>query len=95
VGFSTKAGLPPGASDGGRDPRTGRLTLDGPEGLIERQHACVRLAQTRCYTGIRDAIPSGAPDPVPTTEAPQIMDLIELGFRRFAEGRVVAIGALD
>ncbi len=90
-----KAGLRPGTPDWGRDPLPGTLTLDGPEGLVERQYECARGDYTRYYSGICDAILGGAPNPVPATEALQVMGLIELGFRSFAEGRVVSIGPLD
>ena len=89
-----KAGIAPGGLGWGDDPSPGVLTVaaqQGQTGLIKRDYASARGDYASYYAAVRDAIVQGMPNPVPATDALQVIRLIELGMASFAEGRVVTV----
>jgi predicted dehydrogenase len=87
-----KAGLRPPHAEWGADPQPLRLTLsDDQQQLSESTQATKPGDYTRYYAGVRDAIQSGAPNPVPAEEALQVMQLLELGCVSASEGRRMAV----
>lgn len=89
-----KAGLRPPLDHWGVDPNPLMLTLsDAEHALTESPQACLPGDYTRYYSGIRNAIQWGAPNPVPAQEALQVMALIETGFLSAHEGRRITLAA--
>ena len=87
-----KAGLRPPHAEWGADPQPLRFTLsDDQQQLSESTQATKPGDYTRYYAGVRDAIQSGAPNPVPAEEALQVMQLLELGCVSASEGRRMAV----
>ncbi|MEY4471220.1 MAG: hypothetical protein RIT20_1561 [Pseudomonadota bacterium] len=87
-----KAGQHPPHAEWGADPQPLRLTLsDDQQQLSESTQATKPGDYTRYYAGVRDAIQSGAPNPVPAEEALQVMQLLELGCVSASEGRRMAV----
>lgn len=89
-----KAGGRPGSEGWGRDPLPGSLTLRNGDGLVKKIYRSLPGDYTRYYTGLRDAILHGQPNPVPATEALQVVRLIELGLTSVIQGRVMPVGML-
>lgn len=87
-----KAGHRPGGAGWALPPQAGSLTL-AEGGEVPFPAAPGDYAGY--YAGIRDAIAHGAPNPVPATDALQVMRLIEVGLHSSASGRVVEVGALE
>lgn len=90
-----KLGGRPGASDWGRDPRPGTLTLGEGDALVQRTIAGEAGDYSRYYAAVRDAVLHAAPNPVPASDALKVMRLIDLGLTSFRDGRVMPVGALD
>lgn len=86
-----KAGMPPVGADWGCDLLPGTLTVRAGDTLERRQYPSVRGDYTRYYAAVRDGILHGAPNPVPPTQALQVIRLIELGHASFSEGRVMPV----
>ena len=87
-----KAGQRPPHADWGADPQPLRLTLsDAQQNLSESTQTTMPGDYTRYYAAVRDAIQSGAPNPVPAEEALQVMQLLELGCVSASEGRRMAV----
>jgi predicted dehydrogenase len=89
-----KAGVAPGGARWGADPCPGALTVAGQhdaDDLIRREYASDRGDYSTYYAAVRDVIVQGAPNPVPATDALQVIRVIELGMASCAEGRVVAV----
>lgn len=87
-----KAGLRPPHAEWGADPQPLRFTLsDDQQQLSESNQAAKPGDYTRYYARVRDAIQSGAPNPVPAEEALQVMQLLELGCVSASEGRRMAV----
>lgn len=83
-----KAGQRPPHAEWGADPQPLRFTLsDDQQQLSESTQAAKPGDYTRYYAGVRNAIQSGAPNPVPAEEALQVMQLLELGCVSASEGR--------
>jgi predicted dehydrogenase len=74
-----KTGKMPGSVGWGHDPLPGILTQSTGSGLVRKDYETIPGDYTRYYAGLRDAILKGQPNPVPATEALQVMKLIELG----------------
>jgi predicted dehydrogenase len=90
-----KTGARPGGEGWGLDSLPGTLTLAGAEGLVERDVEGACGDYTRYYVGVRDAILGLAPNPVPASEALQVMQLIELGLSSATQGRVMQLGVQE
>lgn len=93
-----KARIPPGGERWGEDPSPGSLTVadpQGQDGLARRKCSSDRGDYTAYYAGVRDAIRGDASNPVPATDALQVIRLIELGLAGFTEGRVMAVTVAD
>lgn len=75
-----KAGRTPGDANWGHDPSPGMLTIADGDERTTRVIGGVPGDYRTFYAGVRDAIVSGAPNPVPATEALAVMRLIELGI---------------
>ena len=88
-----KAGVKPGSTGWGHDPLPGVLTLRGEGGLIRKNYEGVPGDYPHYYAGLRDAVLQGQPNPVPATEALQVMRLMELGRAGASEGRVMPCGS--
>ena len=87
-----KVGQRPPHAEWGADPQPLRFTLsDDQQQLSESTQATKPGDYTRYYAGVRDAIQSGAPNPVPAEEALQVMQLLELGCVSASEGRRMAV----
>lgn len=86
-----KAGLRPGDANWGVDGNAGMLVLNGPDGLQESSLTNEPGDYARYYAGLRDAIVSGAPNPVPAAQALQVMQLIEAGLRSATRGGVISL----
>lgn len=81
-----KAGMVPGAPDWGSDPR--------PVWQVLGTAAAVDVPRPRgdyrqYYLGIRDALRGTGPNPVPATEALQVMAVMDCAMRSAAEGRTL------
>ena len=76
-----KAGRTPGDAEWGRDPRAGTLTFVD-EGLAVGSRTVEGMPgdYRGYYAAVRDAIRGIAPNPVSSTEASAVMQLIELGL---------------
>ena len=85
-----KTGARPGDVNWGIDTQPGQL--DVLRGSWMQQSAVVSEQgdYARFYAQMRDAIVHGQANPVPASEALQVMQLITLGKTSFAEGRVLA-----
>ena len=90
-----KTGREPGSPDWGIDSLPGTLTTACSDGLASRILDGEAGDYARYYVGIRDAILTNAPNPVPATEALQVMRLIELGLTSAEEGRTLEVTLLN
>jgi predicted dehydrogenase len=87
-----KAGQRPPQADWGADPQPLHLTLsDAQQQLRESTQTTMPGDYTRYYAAVRDAIQSGAPNPVPAAQALQVMQLLELGVVSANEGRRITL----
>lgn len=86
-----KSGRTPGDAGWGVDPRPGTLiTIDG-EQMAARAVEGVPGDYRRYYAGVRNAILGHTPNPVPATQALEVMQLIELGIQSADAHREVSI----
>jgi len=81
-----KAGMVPGAADWGRDPRPAVQVLGT---AAPAEVARPRGDYRQYYLGIRDALRGTGPNPVPATEALQVMAVMDCAMRSAAEGRTL------
>ncbi|GGY14087.1 oxidoreductase [Paludibacterium paludis] len=86
-----KAGVEPGGEGWGLDPDPGWLVTvcDG----VETRRACDGVpGDYRCYyAGVRDAIVTGAANPVPPGDALEVMRWLDLGLASASEGRALGL----
>jgi predicted dehydrogenase len=81
-----KAGMTPGAPGWGDDSRPALLVIGTAEPVpVPRPRGDYR----QYYLGIRDALRGNGPNPVPATEALQVMAVMECAMRSAAEGRTL------
>jgi predicted dehydrogenase len=81
-----KAGMAPGAADWGSDPRPALQVLGtAAPAEVPRPRGDYR----QYYLGIRDALRGTGPNPVPATEALQVMAVMDCAMRSAAEGRTL------
>jgi predicted dehydrogenase len=76
-----KAGRTPGDAKWGVDARVGVLSQMHGDDQIERAVPGIPGDYRAFYAGVRDAIRSGAPNPVTGDQALAVMQLIERGLR--------------
>jgi len=81
----------PGEPGFGFDPVEGELSVPDGDGMTVTKVANELGRYPAFYAGVRDAIVSGAPNPVPPDEALLVMEVLEAGIRSAAEGREIAI----
>lgn len=81
-----KAGMAPGAAGWGDDPRSALLTVGTNAAVgVPRPPGDYR----RYYLGLRDALNGQGPNPVPATEALQVMAVMDCAMRSATEGRTL------
>jgi predicted dehydrogenase len=80
-----KAGQPAGGAGWGVDPEPLRLTLREGDELVSSLRHCPAGNYPVYYAAVRDAIASGAANPVPPLEAIRVMRLVEAGIASAAE----------
>ena len=85
-----KAGLRPGEAGWGEDDRPVYLSL-GP-GAQPAPRRRIAGAYMRYFAGVRDAIVSGGPNPVPPDQAREVMRVLELAIESSNTGRTLALG---
>lgn len=86
-----KAGMKPGAPGYGDDPRPGVLIqLEDDEPVSTAVHP-LPADYRAFYAGVREAITTGAPSPVPVEEALMVMEVIDAAQRSAAERREVSL----
>lgn len=96
-GLDTQEGLlqrraRPGEADFGVDPVLGELVVPQPDGrFVSHPVPTERGCYPIFYAGVRDAIRSGAPNPVLPEEALEVMEVLEAGLRSAAERREIAL----
>ena len=88
---SLRTGGKPGEPGWGMDPSPGQLTVDDQGTMRVESVESVPGDYRRYYMAIRDAILHGDPVPVSTSEALDVMRLIELGIRSSVERREVGL----
>ena len=89
----SKAGLRPGAEGWGEDPSPGQLwTVQGETVAAPVVVANVAGDYRHYYAGVRDAVRAQAPNPVPVSQALDVMRLLDAGLLSAREGRVVPVG---
>lgn len=88
-----KRGLTPADEGFGVDPRPGTLTRAEGDALTSETVQGRRGDYAAYYAGVRDAILTGAANPVPAREALQVMELLDLAARSAAERRELALEA--
>lgn len=74
-----RAGFRPAGGDWGHDPQAGILTRDDGARLVSDSLANERGDYRRYYAGIRDALTTGAPNPVTVAGAIDVMRVLEHG----------------
>jgi predicted dehydrogenase len=89
-----KAGYRPPAPDWGLDPAPGTLTALAGERLEARAVPPLAGDYPAYYAAIRDALLGRCANPVPPSEAIEVMALIELGLRSAGERRELQAGTL-
>jgi predicted dehydrogenase len=80
-------GLTPEKIGFGIDPRPGTLSRAVGESVITETISGPPGNYATFYAGIRDAILFGAPNPVPASQALQVMELLELAVRSATQHR--------
>lgn len=88
-----KAGRIPGDDQWGHESRPGTLTLVEGDGLRTRVVHGESGDYRRYYQAIRDALHGIAPNPVPTSEALSVMQLLVLGEESARERREVLVAS--
>jgi scyllo-inositol 2-dehydrogenase (NADP+) len=89
-----RAGQRPGPDWGAEPPAGwGRLATAGDGPPRDEPVATEPGAYPAFYAGLRDALVSGGPLPVPAADGVAVLAVIEAARRSAAEGRVVTIGA--
>ena len=86
-----KSGACPMDENWGADAQAGRLDLIRGTWVQQSSVPNQRGDYLQFYSGMRDAILHGGANPVPATEALQVMRLIELGILSAVDGRLVQI----
>ncbi|WP_299005502.1 oxidoreductase [uncultured Caulobacter sp.] len=86
-----KAGMIPGAPSYGRDSRHGVLTTVENDVQVHADVSPEPADYRAFYAGVREAIVTGAPSPVPVGEALRVMDLLELARKASDERRELAL----
>lgn len=86
-----KAGMVPGAPGYGRDTRHGVLTTVENDVPLHADVSPEPSDYRAFYAGVREAIVTGAPSPVPVEEALRVMDLLELARKASDERREIAL----
>ncbi len=87
-----KAGQRPGGPDWGSDPRDGVLTRATGDNLHSESYPTLPGDYRLYYAQVRDAIQTGAANPVPAEEAIAVMEVIERGLESAAVGRELPMG---
>jgi predicted dehydrogenase len=85
----SKAGLRPGDPAWGIDPSPGVLVRQGAGGPVRSPVEPARGDYPSFYSGVRDAIATGAPPPVTAEEALMVMRVIDAGHRSHSERREI------
>lgn len=88
-----KAGRTPGDAQWGHDARPGTLTTMDGDAVTTRTVDGVPGDYRRYYAAVRNAILGHAPNPVPATQALEVMQLIELGIASSDAHREVTVPA--
>ncbi len=88
-----KAGRTPGDAQWGHDPRPGTLTTVLGDATTTRSVDGVPGDYRRYYAAVRDAIRGTSPNPVPATQALEVMQLIALGIESSETRREVPVQA--
>jgi scyllo-inositol 2-dehydrogenase (NADP+) len=86
-----KAGARPDRADWGHDSRCATLYRSENDQISSEQQALPAGDYAAYYSGIRDAILGRAANPVPASEARDVMWLLDLARQSAAEGRQVAV----
>ncbi|MBI3525466.1 MAG: oxidoreductase [Betaproteobacteria bacterium] len=84
-----KRGEDPSHPSWGKDGCDGMLTLTGHDGMAQETLPTQPGDYSCYYRGIRDALLHGAPNPVPASDAVEVMRLIELVCLSQASGQLV------
>ena len=85
-----KAGMKPGAPGYGLDDRPGVLIQLEDDEPVSSAVQPLPADYRAYYAGIRDAITTGAPSPVPVEEALLVMEVLDAAARSAAERREIA-----
>lgn len=86
-----KAGMKPGAPGYGQDDRPGVLIQLEDDEPVSTAVQPLPADYRAYYAGIREAITTGAPSPVPVEEALLVMEVIDAAQRSAAERREIAL----
>lgn len=81
----------PGQPGFGFDPIEGELTRPSGDEMVVAKVVNELGCYPAFYAGVRDAILTGAPNPVPPDEALAVMEVLEAGIRSAEEGREIVI----
>lgn len=84
---ATVAGRAPGGEDWGHDPTEGMLTIGDTVETLPNDRGDYRLF----WRALAAAIRGEGPNPVPATEAIQVMDILDAGLRSAAERREIML----
>jgi scyllo-inositol 2-dehydrogenase (NADP+) len=79
-----KRGEIPGSPGWGQDPQMGTLITKKGDGFETRQVPNVPGSYLGYYEGIRDAISLGAPNPVTSEQASEVINVLETGVKSSA-----------
>jgi len=86
-----KAGMVPGAPGYGRDSRHGVLTTVENDVQVHADVSPEPADYRAFYAGVREAIVTGAPSPVPAEQALRVMDLLALARKASDQRREVEL----
>jgi predicted dehydrogenase len=86
-----KAGMVPGAPGYGRDSRHGVLTRVENDVPIHTDVSPEPADYRAFYAGLREALVTGAPSPVPVDQALRVMDLLALARKASDERRELGV----
>lgn len=81
----------PGQPGFGFDPLEGELTRPSGDEMVVTRVVNELGCYPAFYAAVRDAIVSGAPNPVPPEEAIAVMEVLEAGMRSAEEGREIVL----